>query len=62
MERIEKMVIKRKRDIGGMEVRRELKKERRRIVGKLIFLERMGKEIMSEGEEIDVRKNKNIGI
>lgn len=59
---VEKTLLPRVSDIGGLEVQRLLPSSRRRMVGPFIFFDRMGPAHFTAGEGLDVRPHPHIGL
>lgn len=59
---VEMVIVPRTRDLGGFEVRRALPSMRRRMVGPIVFLDRMGPATFERGRGLDVRPHPHIGL
>src|SRR5262245_13332391 len=59
---LERVIERRRRDLGGFEVGRVLPAAERRMVGPFIFLDHMGPVDFSPGQGADVRPHPHIGL
>lgn len=62
MGTISRLIPARRRDLGGMPVRRALPAGRLRMVGPFIFLDQMGPAALPAGQGIDVPPHPHIGL
>lgn len=62
-DNIEVIVVPRSNDLGGgFKVQRALPSAQRRMVGPFVFFDRMGPELLTSGQGLDVRPHPHIGL